>query len=95
MKYLPILDELISSDLIYIFIIGIGASIIFVSLNKNRKKNIIAMIAAFAIYIGCEVLCNIVYNFLFTFILILVGSFALGFAMCLLITYIIVSIRKN
>ena len=35
MKYLPIMEELFSSDLIYIVLIGIGAAIIFSSFTLS------------------------------------------------------------
>lgn len=95
MKYLPILDELISSDLIYILLIGIGIAIIFALVNKNCKKKVVVTIVSFIIYIGCEVLCNMIYNYLATIILLFIGCLALGFAMCSLAIFIIVSIKKN
>lgn len=95
MKYLPILDELFSSDLIYIVLIGIGVAIICASVKRYSKKNTIAMIAAFLVYIICELMCNIIYNFLLTFILIFIGSFALGFSIGSLVIRIIISIKNR
>ncbi len=78
MKYLPILDELFSSDSVIFLLIGLAiATVIGIKMKKTRK-NIIGVAVCLVVYGACEIVSQIRLNYLVAFIALFVGTIAIG-----------------
>lgn len=94
MKYLPILEELFSSDSIIFMAVGlIIAVIIGIKLN-NTKKNLIGLCVCFAVYAFAEILSNVRSSYLLEIILLFTGTLAIGGMLGFLIGLIVSKLRK-
>ena len=60
MKYLPILDELFSSDSIIFLLIGLVIAFVIGFGLKSVKKIAIGIIASIIVYALCELISNII-----------------------------------
>lgn len=78
MGYLPILDELLSSDSILFLLAGLAIGLLAGAKWKGAKKNGIGAAASFALYAVCEALSNIKANSLAELALLFLGTAALG-----------------
>lgn len=88
MKYFPILQELLESDLYLFFFIGIAvAAMTGLRMNSRRKTGICVGISL-GIYCLCEVLVNVRTNYMMEIIFLIVGVLALGAATGYLIEFI-------
>ncbi|MFG6383783.1 MAG: hypothetical protein K1V96_05980 [Lachnospiraceae bacterium] len=78
MKYLPIFQELFTSNSSIIMLTGLAFSI-FIGIKMNdTRKNIISLISSFVLYIFCELISNIHTNYMMEVILLFVGTIAIG-----------------
>ena len=91
MKYLPIFEELFSSDTIIFMLVGIAFAAFAGIKMKSIKKNLIGIIVSLSIYVICEVFSNIHTNFMIEFVLLFVGTIAIGCFGGFLIGLIVVS----
>ena len=71
MRYLPILEELCSSDSV---IVALVISVKFC----DTKRNLIGLIGSFVVYAICEVLSNFYTNYMLEIALLFAGTLALG-----------------
>lgn len=78
MKYLPILEELFSSDSICFLIIGLVLAAFVGVRMKDTKKKRIGIIVSFVVYVICEVMSNIHMTFMTDLLLLFAGTIALG-----------------
>lgn len=78
MKYLPIINELFSSDSIIFMLIGVFLAVFIGMKMKDAKKNLIGIIASLIIYAICEVISNIHTTFMIELLLLFVGTIAIG-----------------
>lgn len=88
MKYFPILQELLESDLYLFFLIGIVTAFMTGMLMKNRKKTGIGIGISLGIYFICEVVENVRTNYMLEIVLLILGVLALGAAAGYLIEFI-------
>lgn len=94
MAYLPILDELFSSDSVVFVIIGIVVAVfISIKIAENRKK-FIGMMVNFLIYVVCEAASNIHINYAIDLALLIIGAIAVGLFLGFLIGIVVSKIRK-
>lgn len=94
MRYLPILEELFSSDSVIFMLIGLVIATIIGIVMKSTKKNIIGLVICFAVYAISELISNIRSSYLLELILLFVGTFAIGGIIGFLIGIIVSKIRK-
>lgn len=78
MKFLPILDELFSSDSIIFMIIGLIIAVIISLKIKDIRKCFAGMAAGFIVYVVCEVISNIRTNNALEMALLFGGTVAIG-----------------
>ena len=78
MKYLPILNELSSSDSNVFFLIGLILSTVVGGIVNNKKKNKIYASVCLVIYIVCEIISNFRLSYLSELIALFIGTIALG-----------------
>jgi ABC-type transport system involved in cytochrome c biogenesis permease component len=78
MKYLPILQELFTSDTVKFLIVGIVIAVAIGLFLKKQKHFEISLIASIVVYAVCELISNIHTNFLVEIILVFAGTAALG-----------------
>jgi hypothetical protein len=95
MKYLPVLEELFTSDSVKFLILGVIIAIVIALFLKTRKSLTAALIASAAVYAVCEILSNIRTNFLVEIILVFAGTAALGCSMVFLVSLIIRALRDK
>ncbi len=95
MKYLPILEELFSSDSIIFLLIGLVIAFGIGLGLKSVKKIAIGMIASIIIYALCELISNIIATFLVAIITLFIGTVAIGCFIGFLIALIVLKIRGN
>ena len=79
MKYLPILDELFSSDSAVFMLIGLVIATIIAIKMKNTRKNTIGVAICLVTYVVCEMVCGILLpyvgmNYFVVFIALFVGT---------------------
>ena len=94
MNYLPILDELLSSDSVIFMVIGLVIALITGIKMKDTKKNLLGAGVNLAIYGVCELFSNFSTNFLIELILLFIGTIAIGGFVGFLIGLIISKVRK-
>ena len=97
-KYVPILEELFSSDSVIFLLIGlvIGILISIRWKEKNQKNHLVGLGCSVVVYVLCEVFSNIPSNFLIELLLLFVGTTALGLGFAFLLSLVIrIIIRKN
>ena len=71
MRYLPILEELCSSDSVLFMVAGVIVAL-------DTKSNLLGLIGSFVVYAICEVLSNFYTNYMLEIALLFVGTLALG-----------------
>lgn len=94
MGYLPILDELFSSDTVIVLLAGVVISLLIGVMNRDKKSSIEVIICG-AIYAACELLSNIRTNYFVEIILLLLGTAALGGVIGSAVSLIIGAFRKH
>ena len=72
MRYLPILEELCSSDSVLFMAAGVIVALVI------TKRNLIGLIGSFVVYAICEVLSNFYTNYMLEIALLFAGTLALG-----------------
>lgn len=95
MKYLPIMDELFSSDSIIFLLIGLVIALIVGLRLKPTKKITVGMIASIIVYAICEAVSNIHTSFLFEIIALFVGTIAIGCFIGFLLALVVSKIKKT
>jgi ABC-type transport system involved in cytochrome c biogenesis permease component len=95
MKYLPILQELFTSDTVKFLIVGIVIAVAIGLFLKKQKHFVISLIASIIIYAVCELISNIHTNFLVEIILVFVGTAALGCFVGFLVSLLIRMLRSG
>ena len=78
MRYLPILEELCSSDSVLFMVVGIIVALVISVKFCDTKRNLIGLIGSFVVYAICEVLTNFYTNYMLEIALLFVGTLALG-----------------
>lgn len=78
MRYLPILEELCSSDSILFMVAGIIVALVISVKFCDIKRNLLGLIGSFVVYAICEVLSNFYTNYMLEIALLFVGTLALG-----------------
>ena len=78
MRYLPILEELCSSDSILFMVAGIIVALVICVKFCDTKRNLIGLIGSFVVYAICEVPTNFYTNYMLEIALLFVGTLALG-----------------
>lgn len=94
MRYLPILDELFSSDTVIFMLIGLVIAIPIGLKMKSTKKNLIGIMGSFIVYVICEVILNVHTNYMMEIVLLFVGTIAIGCFVGFLIGHIVSKVRK-
>ncbi len=95
MKFLPILDELFSSDSVLFLVIGLAASVVIGMKMKDTRKNLIAFILTFALYAVCEAVSNVHTNYLAEIILLIAGTVSIGGVIGFLLSLAVAVWRKR
>jgi ABC-type transport system involved in cytochrome c biogenesis permease component len=95
MKYLPILQELFTSDTVKFLIVGIVIAVAIGLFLKKQKHFVISLIASIVVYAVCELISNIHTNFLVEIILVFVGTAALGCVIGFLVSLLIRMLRSG
>lgn len=78
MRYLPILEELCSSDSILFMAAGVIVALVISVKFCDTKRNLLGLIGSFVVYAICEVLSNFYTNYMLEIALLFVGTLALG-----------------
>ena len=95
MKFLPIVEELFSSDSIIFMIIGlIIASAVGLKI-KDTRNCFVGMASSFIVYAVCEAVSNIRTNNAFELALLFVGTVAIGLFIGFLVVMFLVKIRES
>lgn len=95
MKYLPILDELFSSNSIIFLPIGVIIAVAIGLMLKSYKKITFGMIISIVVYALCEVFLNISESFLSEFIALFIGTIGIGGFIGFLIASVVLKIKKR
>lgn len=95
MKYLPILDELFSSNSIFVLFLSLAITLILSMKLKDARKYLIGTVASFVVYAVCEALSNIRINNLMEIAVLFTGTIAMGSFAGFLIGLVISKIRKQ
>lgn len=96
MRYLPILEELFSSDSLILALIGLVLAIIAGIMMKTTKKNIIGLCACLTVYIIAEIISNIIRgSFLLDILMVFIGTIAIGGIIGFLIGFIVTKIKTK
>lgn len=95
MKYLPILDEVVSSDSILFMIFGLIIALVIGLKMREQKKLQKLTLGGFLLYIVCEILLNFRTNFFMEMIVLFVGTIAIGCTVGFLFGLLITNIRKR
>jgi ABC-type transport system involved in cytochrome c biogenesis permease component len=95
MKYLPILQELFTSDTVKFLIVGIVVAVVIGLFLKEQKHFKISLIASVIVYAVCELISNIHTNFMIEIILVFVGTAALGCFIGFLVSLFIRILRRG
>lgn len=78
MIYLPILQELFTSDSIIMLLIG-GILALWIGIKRNDiRRNAIGLGCSFCLYVVCEVGSNVRTNYMIELMLLFVGTIAIG-----------------
>lgn len=91
MKFLPILDELFSSDSIIFMIIGLIIAVIISLKIKDTRKCFAGMAAGFIVYVVCEVISNIRTNNALEIALFFGGTVSI----CLFVGFLIGAVGRD
>lgn len=94
MKYLPILDELLSSDSIIFMIIGLALAVFIGIKMKDAKKNLIGIIVSLIVYAICEVISNVHITFMVELLLLFGGTISIGCFVGFWIGLVVFKVRK-
>lgn len=94
MKYLPIMDELFSSDSIIFLLIGLVVAFIIGLKLKAAKRITVGLVASLIVYALCEVVSNIPATFLIDILALFIGTVAIGCSIGFLIALIVSKIKK-
>ena len=94
MRWLPILDELFSSDTIIFMIIGVIIAIICSIKMKEPGKLLVGLVVSFLIYACCELLSNFHTNYMLELILLFAGTVAIGSVIGFLIALIAAKVKQ-
>ena len=94
MRYLPILDELFSSDSFLLVLIGLVVFLLIGMKMKKAKNSLIALFICFAVYVICETVSNFRTNYLTEFIALFCGTIAIGGVIGFLISFVIAKVRR-
>lgn len=78
MRYLPILEELCSSDSVLFMVVGIIVALVISVKFCDTKRNLIGLIGSFVVYAICEVLTNFYTNYMLEIALLFVGNWRWG-----------------
>lgn len=78
MRYLPILEELCSSDSVLLMVAGVIVALVISVKFCDTKRNLIGLIGSFVVYAICEVLTNFYTNYMLEIALLFAGTLALG-----------------
>ena len=95
MKYLPILEELFSSDSIIFGIIGLVMACIISVKMKGTRNNMVGVIGSIFVYAVCEAVSNVRTNFMVELLLLFIGTTAIGSFMGFLIGTIWTKVRRS
>ena len=94
MKYLPVFEELFSSDSIIFMLIGLALAVFIAMKMRDTKKNLIGIIVSIVIYATCEFISNIHTTFMAELLLLFVGTTAIGCFIGFGIGLIVSKVRK-
>ena len=94
MRYLPIMDELFSSDSIAFLIIGLVIALVIGIKLKEGKKITIGIVASFIVYLLSEVIANFCTAYLLEFVALFIGTVAIGCFIGFLVAVIVAKLRK-
>ena len=78
MRYLPILEELCSSDSVLFMAAGVIVALVISVKFCDTKSKLLGLIGSFVVYAICEVLTNFYTNYMLEIALLFVGTLALG-----------------
>ncbi|WP_454964249.1 hypothetical protein [Filifactor alocis] len=95
MSRLPILQELFQSKDIFLFVIGIGVSVVFSYFWKQLKWCLIGTFVSFGIYLFCEMTAPKVVSYAEAFGILFLGWFCLGSTFGFLVCDVLKVIQKN
>ena len=94
MRYLPILDELFSSDSFLFALIGLIAAVLAGIKMKKAKNSLTALLVCLAVYAVCEAVSNFGTDYLAEFAALVVGTVAIGGVIGFLISFVIAAVRR-
>lgn len=95
LKYLPILDELFTSDSVIFLVIGLVVSAVIGLKMKAVRKNLLALSVCFVLYAVCEVVSNVHTSYLAEIILLIAGTVSIGGMMGFLLGLAAAAWRKR
>ena len=99
MRYLPILEELLESDLIVFMVGGLVISIACGVWIKSVKNIGIAACISFIVYVACEVILNIIASTFKELFILFIGTTAIGcvvgFIGCLIVKFLKIKLRNK
>lgn len=95
MSRLPILQELFQSKDIFLFVIGIGVSVVFSYFWKQLKWCLIGTFVSFGIYLFCEMTAPKVVSYAEAFGILFLGWFCLGSTFGFLVCDVLKVIQKK
>lgn len=94
MRYLPIMDELFSSDSIAFLLIGLVIALVIGIKLKEVKKTTLGIVVSLIVYILSEVISNFCTAYLLEFVALFIGTVAIGCFLGFLVAVIISKLRK-
>ena len=95
MSRLPILQELLQSKDIFLFVIGLGVSVAFSYVWKQLKWCLIGTFVSFGIYLFCEMTAPKVVSYAEAFGILFLGWFCLGSTFGFLVCDVLRGIQKK
>ncbi|EFE29057.2 hypothetical protein HMPREF0389_00979 [Filifactor alocis ATCC 35896] len=95
MSRLPILQELLQSKDIFLFVIGLGVSVAFSYVWKQLKWCLIGTFVSFGIYLFCEMTAPKVVSYAEAFGILFLGWFCLGSTFGVLVCDVLKVIQKK
>lgn len=95
MSRLPILQELLQSKDIFLFVIGLGVSVAFSYVWKQLKWCLIGTFVSFGIYLFCEMTAPKVVSYAEAFGILFLGWFCLGSTFGFLVCDVLRVIQKK
>ena len=95
-SYLPILEELFSSDSFMFALIGLVIAFVIGIRMKTAKKNIIGFCVCLVVYVFAEVISNLIKgNYLLDILLLIAGTIAIGGVIGSLGGFVVSKIRNK